>query len=85
MDTLQWASVRVGGREKKEEGSAWSARLSAPARQKPARPLKEEPRMDTNNFFYREEGEERRGQCVDTLQWASVRVGSREEGEERRG
>ena len=26
--------------------------------------MKGKPRMDTNNFFYREEGEERRGQCV---------------------
>ena len=25
----------------------------------------------TNIFFHREEGEERRGECVDTLQWAS--------------
>ncbi len=31
MDTLQWAST-VGRREKGEEGSAWMARSSAPAR-----------------------------------------------------
>ena len=63
------------------------ARLSAPARQK--RHASIEGRTTnghewaTNIFFHREKGEEGRGECVDTLQWASVK--SREEGGEGRG
>ena len=66
MVTLQWAS-KVEIREKNGEGSAWLARLGAPARQNRRASVEEgmnheiheihergiiEPRMDTNGHEY---------------------------------
>ena len=52
------------------------AHSSAPARRFRRASIEgKEPLMNTNGHESREEGEERRKQCVDTLQWASVKEG----------
>ena len=76
-------SLMVGKREKGEEGSAWLARVGAPrTAESPCDPCVNPSLTSTcaapaalngsTLLFSREKGEEGRGECVDTMQWASV-------------